>query len=467
MIVMKFGGTLMGSAESIRHCATLAIQSMGLGSIVVVPSAMSGVTDQLLKLSAEAERGQLDTAREKLEDIRARHIETANALGGHGEPLEKLKGLLDALSQVVHGVYLLRELSRRSRDLVLSFGERLSAPLMVMALVAQGVRAQDLMGGEAGLVTDGNFGSARPLPQAYDRIPRALSQYFAQGITPVVTGFIGETEQGAITTLGRGGSDYTATILGAALDASEVWTWKDVDGVMTADPRIVPEAQNLEQLSYEEIMEMAYFGAKVLHPLAVTPLQEKEIPLRVKSAADPQFSGTLVTKHPRGIKNGIKAVTAIRDAAIIDIGGAGMVGVPDIVSRIFNVLADHAIQVIMISQSSSMANLSLVVQRTEARSAFEALKTHFGESDVVRDLELWEDVSAVAIVGEGMRGTCGVAAKLFGTVALEGISMHMISQGSSELNISFAIDDVDTPRAVQAIHRAFGLHHLEPDLIER
>jgi aspartate kinase len=282
-----------------------------------------------------------------------------------------------------------------------------------------------------------------------------------RGLLNVVTGFIGETVDGAITTLGRGGSDYTATILGAALEASEVWTWKDVDGVMTTDPRMVKEAQNLEQLSYLEIMEMAYFGAKVLHPLAVTPLQDKGIPLRVKSAADPSFPGTLVTAKPKPLKNVVKAVTAIRNACIVDVGGAAMVGAADITAQIFDVLAAHDINVIMISQSSSMANISLVVQQADGKRALLALQKQFEGSEIVRTIEFWEAIAVVAIVGEGMRGARGVAAKLFTAVAAENISIDMISQGSSELNISLAIDDEFAPQAVQAIHRAFNLEKLE------
>ncbi len=465
MIVMKFGGTLMGSTKAIQHSASLVLRSTQHGEkVAVVPSAMSGVTDQLIKISASAEQGHIAFANDEISLIRQRHLNTAHELGASAESLtvQKLLELLDSLGQTIHGIYLLRELSARSRDLIVSFGERLSAPLMALALERMGVRAHDLTGGQAGLVTTDHFGNARPLPQAYERIPSRLSGLLDQGITPVVTGFIGETEKGVITTLGRGGSDYSATILGAALNADEVWTWKDVDGVMTTDPRMVPEAQNLEQLSYEEIMEMAYFGAKVLHPLAVTPLQERGIPLRVKSAADPDFPGTLVTAHPKGLKNGVKAVTAIRNAAIIDVGGAGMVGVPEVVSKIFDVLAGEAVNVIMISQSSSMANISLVVLRSDARRAFNALKSQFANSDWIKTFELWEDVAAVAVVGEGMRGTKGVAARLFTAVAAEGISLHMIAQGSSELNISFAIDETDAEKAVKAIHKAFSLERLEP-----
>jgi aspartate kinase len=465
MIVMKFGGTLMGSTDAIRRSAGLAATSVHAGErVVVVPSAMSGVTDQLLKIASSAEAGQLEFANAEIALIRDRHLRAAHDLGG-GEGSSaavKLEEMFQSLSQTVNGIYLLRELSKRSRDLIVSFGERLSAPLMRLALEGLGVSAHDLTGGAAGILTNGNFGNARPLPATYTRIPQRLEGLFEQGITPVVTGFIGETEQGAITTLGRGGSDYTATILGAALNAKEVWTWKDVDGVMTTDPRIVPEAQNLEQLSYAEIMEMAYFGAKVLHPLAVTPLQERGIPLRVKSAADPAFPGTLVTNEAKPLKNVVKAVTAVRNACIIDISGAGMVGTADVTAQIFDTLSRLEVGVVMISQSSSMANISLVVQQADGKRALEALQKQFLDSEIVRTIEFWEAISVVAIVGDGMRGARGVAAKLFSAVANEGISIDMISQGSSELNISFAIDDVHTVQAVQAIHKAFHLERLEP-----
>jgi aspartate kinase len=464
MIVMKFGGTLMGSTKAIRHSASLAVSSVRAGErVVVVPSAMSGVTDQLLKIATSAEKGEIAFAQDEISLIRERHLITAKELGATGDShtMKKLTEMFDSLSQTVNGIYLLRELTKRSRDLIVSFGERLSAPLMTAALESLGVRAHDLTGGQAGIVTNNNFGNARPLRETYDRIPKRLEGLFQQNVTPVVTGFVGETLEGAITTLGRGGSDYTATILGAALNATEVWTWKDVDGVMTTDPRIVPEAQNLEQLSYAEIMEMAYFGAKVLHPLAVTPLQERGIPLRVKSAADPSFAGTLVTAEAKPLKNVVKAVTAVRNACIIDIGGAGMVGAADIVAQIFDVLAALDVNVVMISQSSSMANISLVVQQSDGKQALEALQKQFAESDIVKTIEFWEAISVVAIVGDGMRGAKGIAAKLFMAVANAGISIDMISQGSSELNISFAIDDVHTMGAVQAIHQAFHLDKLE------
>jgi aspartate kinase len=477
LLVMKFGGTLMGSTQAILHSASLASRSLRQGArVVVVPSAMSGVTDQLLKVATQAEAGSIQFAQDEITIIRKRHLNTAHEIAKHytdneqttgdvvhvgKEVHHKLVAMFEALAQTVQGIYLLRELSVRSRDLIVSFGERLSAPLMRLALVSLGHNAHDFTGGEAGLITNSNFGNARPLPTSFASIAERLQPQLAANVVPVVTGFIGETPQRAITTLGRGGSDYTATILGAALSASEVWTWKDVDGVMTTDPRMVSNAQNLEQLSYLEIMEMAYFGAKVLHPLAVTPLQDKGIPLRVKSAADPDFAGTLVTAESKPIKNAVKAVTAIRNAAIIDVGGAGMVGVPEVVSKIFDVLTEKNVNVLMISQSSSMANISLVVQQADAHRAFDALKAQFDGSEFIKTFDFWEEIAVVAVVGEGMRGAKGISAKLFGALADAGVNIEMISQGSSESNISVAIDDADCVTAVRAIHAAFQLDNLE------
>ncbi len=464
LIVMKFGGTLMGSSKAIQHSASLVATSVKAGvRVVVVPSAMSGVTDQLIKIATSAEAGEIAFAQDEILSIQNRHFETSQELGAgnDSQTQKKLSEMFESLSQTVNGIYLLRELSKRSRDLIVSFGERLSAPLMTAALTGLGVNAHDLTGGQAGIITNNNFGNARPLPESNARIPECLEELFKDKITPVVTGFVGQTKDGAITTLGRGGSDYTATILGAALGATEVWTWKDVDGVMTTDPRIVANAQNLEQLSYAEIMEMAYFGAKVLHPLAVVPLQEKNIPLRVKSAADPSFAGTLVTREAKTLKNVVKAVTAIRNACILDVSGAGMVGASDIVAQIFDCLAEQNINVVMISQSSSMANISLVVQQADGKRALATLQKQFLGSEIVRDIEFWEAISVVAIVGDGMRGARGVAAKLFTAVSEAGVSIDMISQGSSEINISFAIDDEHTVKTVQAIHTAFHLDKLE------
>ncbi|AFZ69120.1 aspartate kinase [Deinococcus peraridilitoris] len=461
MIIMKFGGTLMGSASAIERSASLVAAEVRRGtSVVVAVSAMVGVTDSLLALASQAEQGDIAYANDAVTQLRIRHLSTIETLGGapNSDTAREVRELCESLRQTVAGVALLKELSRRSRDLIVSFGERLSAPLMALALENLGVRAHHLSGGGAGLLTDGQFGNARPLPEAYPRLRERLGGLLGAGLTPVVAGFIGETTQGVTTTLGRGGTDYTATIIGAALSAAEVWTWKDVDGVMSADPRLVEGARNLAQLSYAEVMELAYFGAKVLHPLAVTPLQQSGIPLRVKGAADPDHPGTLIVAEPQiDPAHPVKAVTAIRNLAVLTVGGAGLVGVPDAFGQIFQVLAREEINVHMISQGNSQATLSLVVSQPDARRAAEVLKRDLGNSGYPRELHLQENVAVVAVVGEGMRGSRGVAARLFGAVAQANVNLLMIAQGSSELNISFAIENRDVEAAVRAAHAAFEL----------
>ncbi len=459
LLVMKFGGTNMGDAAAIRHSAGLAGRSLREGvKVVVVVSAMSGVTNALLGVAEAAEKGDIALANDQIAQLRTRHFTAAQDLGAAPDAptVREIRELLETLRQAVYGVYLLRELTPRSRDLIVAFGERLSAPLMALALENAGQRAHHLTGGGAGIITDGHFGGARPLASAAARIRDRLSGLLGAGVTPVIAGFMGETEKGAITTLGRGGTDYSATIIGAALHADEVWAWKDVDGVMSADPRSVKGAQNIAQLSYGEVMELAYFGAKVLHPLAVTPLQDAGIPLRVKSAADPDFPGTLVTTDPHtDAAHPVKAVTAIRGVSIINVSGAGILGVPDVVADLFAALARENITLLMVSQSSSMSNVSLVILGQDEERTLEALSTPMGGRQL--ELGVQRSVAVLAIVGAGMRGTKGVSARLFSALAEDDINILMISQGSSELNISVAIEGADVDSATRVVHRAFGL----------
>jgi aspartate kinase len=459
LLVMKFGGTLMGSSQAIRHSASLVKRSTDLGvRVVVVVSAMTAVTNGLLKLADAAESGDIAFANDEIAIMRNRHFTAAQELGAapDSETVRDIREMHETLRQAVYGVYLLRELTPRSRDLIVSFGERLSAPLMSLALNQQGIRAHHLTGGQAGILTDHHFGNAKPLPATYERVQGRLDGLLGAGLTPVVAGFMGETEKGAISTLGRGGTDFSATIVGAALHADEVWTWKDVDGFMSSDPRAVPRAQTIAQLSYGEVMELAYFGAKVLHPLAVTPLQENNIPLRVKSAADPDFVGTLVTAEAVTVPGrSVKAVTAIKGVSIITVSGAGILGVPEVVADLFNTLARENITLLMVSQSSSMSNVSLAVQSGSAERTVAALRTPLAGRQLQVDIQ--DGVAVLAIVGAGMRGTKGVAARLFGALAQGDINILMISQGSSELNISVAIEEKDVDSATRGVHTAFEL----------
>ena len=458
LLVMKFGGTNMQDARAISHSASLAARSLREGvKVIVVVSAMAGVTNQLLQLADAAQSGDIARANDDIATMRTRHFTAAQELGAapDSETVRELRELHETLRQAVYGVYLLRELTPRSRDLIVAFGERLSAPLMALALEQSGLRAKHLTGGEAGILTDTHFGNARPQSSTYERIKDRLSGFLSAGVTPVIAGFMGETDKGAITTLGRGGTDFSATIVGKALGADEVWAWKDVDGVMSADPRVVKDARNIEVLSYGEVMELAYFGAKVLHPLAVTPLKESGIPLRVKSAADPDFAGTLVrAQADENPERPVKAVTAIKNVSLLTVTGAGVLGVPEVIASVFSAIARENITLLMVSQSSSMSNVSMAVPSTDAERALSALRSGLSQE---LNVEEKSGVAVLAIVGSGMRGQQGVSAKMFSALASEGINIQMISQGSSELNISVAIDGPQVDTATQAIHDAFSL----------
>lgn len=458
----------MGNSAAVRHSASLVLRSLDEGAkVIVVVSAMAGVTNTLLALADSAQAGDISRANDEIAQLRTRHMAAVQELGAapDSETMREIRELLETLRQSVYGVYLLRELTPRSRDLIVAFGERLSAPLMSLALEKMGVRARHVSGGEAGILTDTHFGNARPLPTTYERVKDRLTGFLSAGVTPVVAGFMGETENGAMTTLGRGGTDFSATIIGKALNAHEVWAWKDVDGVMSADPRVVSKAQNIETLSYGEVMELAYFGAKVLHPLAVTPLKESGIPLRVKSAADPDFAGTLVHAQPKSNTEDlirkeqnrlrpVKAVTAIKKVTLITVSGAGVLGVPEVIASVFGAIARENVTLLMVSQSSSMSNVSMAVPQIDAERALTALRMNLSAELQVEERS---DVAVLAIVGSGMRGEQGVSATLFGALSAAGVNVSMISQGTSELNISVALDESLVDEATRAVHTAFGL----------
>ena len=463
-VVMKFGGALVQDALAIMHAAQLVVQAARKNTrAVVVVSAMSGITDGLLNLADRARQGHGDEVAQAVDLLEQRHEEAVQMVFSSTPAMavqpvvDEEHALFASLRQALAGVAMLHELTPRSRDLIVSFGERCSAPIMSAALRAAGLTSRSLTGGEAGIVTDDTFGSAAPLLDVSRRtVPRALTPLLDRGLTPVVTGFVGANEEGVITTLGRGGSDYTATILGACLPADEVWIWKEVDGVMTADPKLVPDAVRVPALSYREVMELAWFGAKVLHPMTVAPVQEAGIPIRIRSAFLPASPGTIV-RADAPEAGPVKAVTSIRKLTALTIGGAAMVGTSDVVSRVFGLLAAAQLPVLMISQSSSMANVSLVMTQTDAEHATRLLRKEFAGSSVIRDITATPHVAIVAVVGDGMRGTPGVAARLFNSLASENINLLMIAQGSSEVNISVLITEKEAQRAVRAVHAAFRL----------
>jgi len=277
-------------------------------------------------------------------------------------------------------------------------------------------------------------------------------------IVPVITGYIAATQDGVITTIGRGGSDYTATIVGVALSADEVWIWTDVDGIMTADPKIITSARMLPELSYQEAAEMAIFGAKAMHPRALEPVIKEKIPVRIRNVFHPENPGTLISDNQRRrLINVVKAVALIKDVAMVNVRGASMVGAPGSYAEVFNVLGRNNINIMMISTAVSEANISLVIRRNLVGRALSSLEIALLGRGLISEVTAEDDVSVIAVMGANMKGTLGVASKIFSTVARKGINIRMIAQGSSELNISFVVKEKDGPNVVRAIHEEFKL----------
>jgi aspartokinase/homoserine dehydrogenase 1 len=280
------------------------------------------------------------------------------------------------------------------------------------------------------------------------------------GIVPVVTGFLGATTDGKLTTLGRGGSDYSATILGAALNAGEVIIWTDVDGVLTADPRLVPEARTIPVISYREAAELAFFGAKVLHPKTLKPVMQAAIPVWIRNSFRPERPGTKITPEGRSIGGGVKALTAIQDVALISVGGPGIVGLPDVVGRTFSTTAEVRANVLLISQSSSQNDICFIVSAADAQRTVEALRKEFAQDlahEKVEHITIDTNIAIVAVIGENMRGTPGVAGRTFNALGRENVNLIAIAQGSSESNISFVVEEKAAKTALIAVHREFGL----------
>jgi aspartokinase/homoserine dehydrogenase 1 len=466
--VMKFGGTSVGSAERIRSAAMIAAEASKQRAVVVVVSAMSGVTNTLIAAAGKAATGDEVAAEALAKSLQERHHDAIGKLLSDIEKRRELLAEIDALieraANYCRGCALLGELSPRALDVIAGTGERLSARMTAAVLREIGHRgaafdATDL------IVTDELHGGARPLADATrKKTQAALFPVLESGGIPVVTGYIAATTKGIPTTLGRGGSDYSATILGAALDASEVIIWTDVNGVLTADPRMVPDAATLDEVSYTEAGELAFFGAKVLHPMTLRPVIEGGIPVWIRDSFHPQLSGTKITHTVRPAPLGVKAVTATRDVAMIAIGGPGIIGVPDIAARIFAASASVRANIVMISQSSSQDNICFVVQASDAARTEKALRDALYEDIHQHDLEhikVNHNVAIVAAIGENMSGTPGIAGRVFSTMGQAGINIIAIAQGSSEYNISFLVDSSSMEKAVKALHQAFGLGQQE------
>ena len=462
--VMKFGGTSVGDAGRIRNAAAIAAEASIERAVVVVVSAMSGVTNLLIAAAGRAATGDEAAAEALTRALQEKHHEAVGKLISDIENRRQLLSEIDALieraANYCRGCALLGELSPRALDVIAGTGERLTARMAAAVLREMGLRglafdATDL------IVTDDVHGGARPLADATRKKTQAalFPVLEADGI-PVVTGYVAATSKGIPTTLGRGGSDYSETILGAALDASEVIIWTDVNGVLTADPRMVPDAATLDEVSYIEAGELAFFGAKVLHPMTLRPVIESAIPVWIRDSFHPGLAGTKITHTVRPAPQGVKAVTATRDVAMIAIAGPGITGVPDIAARIFTACASVHANIVMISQSSSQDSICFVVQSADAARTESALRNALYEDVHQHDVEhirVNREVAIVAAVGENMAGTPGIAGRVFSTLGNESINIIAIAQGSSEYNISFLVESGGMERAVKALHQAFGL----------
>ena len=465
-LVMKFGGTSVGSVDALMKVTQIVKDARTeYARVVVITSAMSGVTNLLLDSAALASQGKVDSLPSVESALRKKHFAVADVLI-KGEKLrettkQEINTLILSLVDLCKAIAILGEASPRAMDSVASIGERISARLLAVVLESAGLNTKAIESTEF-LVTNAHFQHAHPDFKATTEKTRLiLNPLMDKGIIPVTTGFIGATPEGVITTLGRGGSDYSAAIIGAVLPAEDVWIWTDVDGVMTTDPRIVKNAKTLSEITYSEIAELAYYGAKVLHPKTIRPIVDAGIGLRICNTFNPSHPGTrLIANSPSDsqARNGqvVKAVTAIRNQRLVTIEGRGMLGVPGVAARAFGAVASTKTSVPLITQASSEQSICFAVPSEAATSVINALQAVFASEIEDEDIDrVWmtEDVSIITVVGVGMRHTPGVAGQVFTQLGNNKANVLAIAQGSSEVSISMVVAAADTELAVRSLHQ--------------
>ncbi|WOF15208.1 aspartate kinase [Methanoplanus sp. FWC-SCC4] len=460
---MKFGGTSVGDEKCIGRVVSILEHYYKSGNeIAVVVSAMSGVTDQLHAIAEEVEKSSDEPPVDSfVQSIRTKHKKVLDAVAKDEseEVMKEIDKRLENLKNILTAVHNLRELTPRSRDYIISFGERLSAQIVSAALRQAGINSIPMNGCEAGILTNARHGCAHVLPESEPRIKSRVVPQMQDGI-PVVMGYMGCTEQGIVTTLGRSGSDYSAAIIGAGIDADEIWIWTDVDGIMTSNPRIIEDARVIADISYLEAMELSYFGAEVLHPRSIEPAMQKGIPVRVKNTFNPSAGGSCVRATEHKDSRVVKGITYIEKVSLINITGAQMVGRPGVAKAIFTALAESDVNVMMISQGSSEANISVIVVDEHLERSIDAL-SNVKHGGYVREVTYDRDVVAVAVVGVGMAGTPGISGRIFTALGKAGVNLMMISQGSSEVNISFVVKEEEGPKALRVLHDEFELSEEE------
>ena len=456
LLVMKFGGTSMGSAERICVAADICREQRALRPVLAVVSAMAGVTDLLLNTLRHAEGGDETHIETNVEQLLERHLDTCEELGIGEKAGAGVRDLIADFERLANGMLMLGDRPPRSVDEAIAIGERLTALMLSEYLESKGIAARAINGADV-IVTDGVFGNATPIMEATRQKAReAVKPLLEAGTIPVVTGFNGATVDGRPTTLGRGGSDFSASILAAALDASELWIWTDVDGIMSADPRLVKDARVLEAVTYSEAAELAYNGAKVLHPRTLAPLADRQIPVWSKNSFHREHPGTRIVSKVEA-PPGPRAVTSMANVALISLEPASAaVSGTRLMARALEALAEANAEVLALTSSSYRQSFCFLVRKEELAAAMKSLESDLAlelTHGYLKPIDVDENVGLLAVVGEGMHGTPGLAGRIFSAISKEDVNIIAIAQGSSELTISVVVHRDGLERAIRAVHK--------------
>jgi aspartate kinase len=441
MIVMKFGGSSVAGSERIRHVEGIVKSQLSRKPVLVL-SAMGDTTDRLLEAAGEA----LEKGRVRIGEIADLHLRTVEELELPPEAGEGIKPLLDELEKLLMGIALIRELTMRTRDYLVSFGERLSARIAAAYFSSRGMRALPLDAWDGGMISDSNYTAAELLEESWELVPRRIKPLVEEGLLPVITGFIARDRNGNITTLGRGGSDLSATFIAAACGAEEVQVWKDVDGILTADPRIVKKARPVETVTYEAAAELAYFGAQVLHPRAMQPCIRTGTPVLVKNSYNPAAAGTRIVAALAGKTSPIQAITSRKNVTLVDIVSTRMLGQFGFLEEVFASFAKHGISVDMVATSEVSISVTL--------DADHDLSGLLEDLNRISSVELKTRRAIITIIGNVSRSS-EILARAFRTCELLGVTVQMVSQGASKVNISFIVDDGEAAEVLNALHGVF------------
>lgn len=470
LIIHKFGGTSVGDAHRISSVVDIILehrQRTDDAQDIIVVSAMSGVTDQLIRGARAATRGDDPVYREIKANLLARHLEVIETLLPRSSARLEIGGFiedqLNELERIYRSIAILGELTVRGRDVVVSFGEKLSANMLAAILRERNVWSEAVIATEL-IVTDDRFGEAAPMIEpTRERLQQRLLPLLGREIIPVVTGYIAATEDGIPTTLGRGGSDYTAALLGAGLDADEVWIWSDVDGILTADPNLVPEASTLAELSYSEASNLAYYGAEVLHPKTIRPVTDNNIPLRILNSFNPTNTGTLIVADPSPDRQVYPAIISTPGLSLVVVGSKDDCWSLPLAARALQTLSKAGLPVLMFSQSFSEHSLNLVVGKQDQRHCLRVLKQEFLDNDCssIYQFSVNEWVGTVSVVGLAGDHGNGIVARAYGALAKCGTQVISVAQPASEGSISFCIPEDQIPETVVFIYRELGLDQMD------